>query len=324
MSHDSRVRSIARRRVSLEAERLEQRSLLSGSSSGGHVTRSSAIEDVTIRVPSAYVSQQASNLEVTLVRTTGSGGRHVRGPLTVDFSAMLGAPQGGIASALVAPGRQFTPVNLSVTFPAGQTTTNVVVPIQETPSPGLVPILLSVSSPSSSVAGSDATVYLASSPLDVPPSITSAHLFARGSNARGIAITFSKPMSPASVENIHNYSVVYNETKKFSIADLTAFGLLGALSNPRRIISLRAAKYDPATNTVTLVSNASLKTSGSYEISSPSSLLSHRAHAKKAQPLSDLQGKVINPTGAVGGVFSISISRGHPYVATQPLSTAGI
>ncbi len=37
--------------------------------------------------------------------------------------------------------------------------------------------------------------------------MTNAHLIVRGKTVSGIAITFSRPMAPASVENFHNYAV---------------------------------------------------------------------------------------------------------------------
>ena len=52
--------SSGERRVALDAEPLEHRTLLSGSS---------ALQEVTIQVPGTYVSQQAEQLTVTLVRS---------------------------------------------------------------------------------------------------------------------------------------------------------------------------------------------------------------------------------------------------------------
>jgi len=313
MPHDSRVLSTLRRRVPLRLEPLEHRTLLNGSSGADLAKSSSGVQDVTIQVPSPYVSQQASALDVTLVRTTASGGSHVRGPLTVDFSASVGALPGSNLTAPDTPGQQFTPVNESVTFPAGQTTANVVVPINSgAPNPGLVPIALSVGSPSRLVHGSNTTVDLAAGPDDVPPSIVYVHML-----KRGIALTFSKPMAPASVDKIRNYAVKYSPSQKFSLSDLEGVGLVQTLDTTSQAITLKRAIYDAATNTVTLIPKVALPSSGTYRISSPASLGSRRADPHKAQPLTDLQGGVINPNGTVAGRFSITISRGHPYVATQ-------
>jgi hypothetical protein len=148
--------------------------------------------------------------------------------------------------------------------------------------------------------------------------ITSAHLV-----KRRIALTFSKPMAPATVDRIQNYAVKYSPSQKFSLADLTGVGLIQRLNNTSQTIALKRASYDPSTNTVNLIPKATLPSSGVYQISSPSSLNSQRARPHKAQPLTDLQGNVLNPNGIVGGAFSISISKGHPYVATEPILSDG-
>ena len=56
------------------------------------------------------------------------------------------------------------------------------------------------------------TVYLASSLAAVPPSIVAVQRV-----AGGIAVTFSKPMDPATVQNIHNYAVKFSPSQKFSL-----------------------------------------------------------------------------------------------------------
>ncbi len=247
--------------VSPQAELLEHRTLLSGSS---------ALQHVGIDVPSAYISQQADQLTVTLVRSSGGGHSSSLGPLTVNFSAMEGSLGTGgvdVTSDVVPP--QFTPVNQPVTFPRGVTSETVVVPIHSgAPNPGTVPMNLSVTSSSSSshqVRRSDLTVYLASSPEAVPPSIIGVQRV-----AGGIAVTFSKPMDPTTVQNIHNYAVKFSPTQKFSLADLTGVGLIETLNNAKQSIALRRATYNASTNTVTLVANEQLGANGSYTISNPS------------------------------------------------------
>jgi len=275
---------------------------------------------VTIQVPSTYISQQASTLDVTLVRSTGPGHAHVDAPLTVDFSAALGALPGGAGATTAAAGQSFTPVAESVTFPAGQTSVNVVVPINRGASnPGLVPVALSVESPSRPVDGSSTTVYLASGPSAVPPEIVYVHMV-----KRGIAVTFSKPMAPATVKNVHNYAIKYSPSQQFSVEDLTGVGLINTLNTMSQPIALKRAIFNPSTDTVTLIPKAALATAGSYQIKSPASLAAMRDRPNKAQPLTDLLGNAINPGGSpVPGTFSISISKGHPYVETAPIVSDG-
>ena len=274
-----------------------------------------AAQVVSIQVPSAYVSQQANQLDVTLVRTAASGHSRDLGPLTIDLSASPGTlpladvPVYNIAMA------QFTPANQSVTFPAGVTTESVMVPISYSAGAmsGLVPVLLSVTSSSSRVHGSDGTIYLASSLDAVPPSIVAVQRV-----AGGIAVTFSKPMDPSTVENIHNYAVKFSPSQKFSLEDLTGIGLVQTLNNTKTPIGLRRATYNPATNTVTLVPNEQLGSNGSYTISNPASLLSKRNRPKKAVALTDMEGSPLQQGASASGIFKITIGKGNPFSAGSP------
>jgi hypothetical protein len=302
MPHNPRISP--RRRITLEAELLERRSLLSGTAPGH--------QDVAIQVPSAYISQQSSQLDVTLVRTTPSGHSYAKGSITVDFSATSG-PGAGTAPAPDATGQQFTPVNQSVTFPAGQTTESVAVPIHSgAANPGLVPIQLAVTSSARQVKGSSGTVYLASSSDAIPPSIIGVQRV-----VGGIAVTFSKPMDPATVANIHNYAVKFSPTQNFSLGNLYGIGLVQALDTSTKTIPLRRASYNPATNTVLLVATEQLGTKGSYKISNPASLLAKKAKPSNAHPLTDLEGNVLDQGGS-GGAFSITIGKGKPFATAAP------
>jgi hypothetical protein len=273
-----------------------------------------------IHVASPYVSQQTTTLNVTLVRPGGSGRGRLPGALTIDFSASLGSPAGSGQNMPGSASHAFTPVDESITFPAGQTTETVAVPINKrAPNPGLVPIVLTVTPAKGSGAASDATVYLVSGPDAIPPSIIGVHMV-----RKGIAVTFSKPMSPATVENVHNYTVEHTPSPDFSLADLTSVGLIQRLNKTSEPVVLRRAIYDSSANTVTLIPKVSLPASGTYQISSPASLGSKRVGPHKAQPLADLQGTALNPGGIpVAGAFSVSIRRGHPYIASAPLISVG-
>jgi hypothetical protein len=276
---------------------LERRSLLS-TSAPGH-------QDVEIQVPSAYISQQSSQLDVTLVRTDRSGKKtDTKGSITVNFSATTSS------GAAV---QQFTPVTQSVTFPAGQATETVAVPINSSAAnPGLVPIELSVTSSTRTVTGSKTTVDLASSANAIPPSIIGVQRV-----AGGIAITFSKPMNPATVQNIHNYAVKFSPNDNFNLEDLYGVGLVQALDNSPVKIPLRRATYNPATNTVLLVATEQLGTKGSYTISNPASLVAKKARPSDARPLTDTEGNLLDE-GGTKGQFKITIASGKPYSAVQP------
>jgi hypothetical protein len=294
MSHN-RLRSSGRR-FALGAEKLEHRTLLSASAPGH--------QDVVIQLPSAYISQQSSELDVTLMRTYPSGKSDSKGSITVDFSA---------ASSSGAAVQQFTPVAQSVKFPAGQATETMAVPINSGASnPGLVPIELSVTSSTRKVTGSKTTVNLASSANAIPPSIIGVQRV-----AGGIAITFSKSMDPSTVQDIHNYAVKFSPTQNFSLSDLYGVGLVQTLDNSPVKIPLRRATYNPATNTVLLVATEQLGTKGSYTISNPASLVAKKAKPSNARPLTDTEGNLLDE-GGTKGQFRITISSGKPYAAAQP------
>ena len=90
---------------------------------------------------------------------------------------------------------------------------------------------------------------------------------------------------------------------------------------PTQKIPLRRATYNPATNTVLLVATEQLGSKGSYQISSPASLLAKKARPGNAHPLTDLEGNVLDE-GRSEGSFAITISKGKPYSAAQPASLA--
>jgi hypothetical protein len=295
----SRISTRDGRRIALFAETLESRTLLSATGR----------QNVALEVPSAYISQQSSQLDVTLVRAMASARRS----LTVSFSATSGSTT-GVATERDVTGQPFTPVNETVTFPAGQTTETVVVPINsQAANSGLVPVQLTAATSNRPALGSTTTVYLASSLDAVPPSIIGVQRV-----AGGIALTFSKPMAPATVEDIHNYSVKFSPNQNFSLEDLYGVGLVQTLNTSKTSIPLRRGSYDPTTNTVTLITNEPLGPNGSYEISSAPSLQEKKARPFKAQPLTDLEGNVLNQ-GRSGGAFSITIAKGKPYAAAAPV-----
>ena len=81
--------------------------------------------------PEPYISQQSTQLDVTLTRTHPSGRSDAKGKITVDFSANYAAG---------ASGNQSAPLAQTVTFPAGQATATVAIPINPgAANPGLVP-----------------------------------------------------------------------------------------------------------------------------------------------------------------------------------------
>jgi hypothetical protein len=282
---------------------LEVRTLLSGSAPGHQV--------VSIEVPGNYISQDSRALDVTLVRTTAGGRTDAKGTITVQFSATGATPTDQATPS-------FTPITQTVTFPAGQSTETVAIPMNPgAPNPGLVPVAITVTSSSKQIKGSSATVDIAASAAAIPPSIVGVQRV-----AGGIAISFSKPMDPKTVQNIHNYSVKFSPSQDFGFQTLYGTGLVQTLESSTQKISLRRATYNPATNTVLLVATEQLGNKGAYVISSPASLHSKKYHPGNAQPLTDTYGNVLDQ-GGTGGSFSVRIGKGKPYSAEPETLVSG-
>jgi hypothetical protein len=304
-SHELR----SQRRALLPVERLERRALLSTMPRSSHPHATTVTRTVDIGAPGTFVSQQATALDVTLTLNTtsitkGSFGTITESlpntePLTLYFSATLGSSQfGGQEVQLPASASAtFTPIHESITFPPGVTTEKVTIPIHSVGAePAEVPIGLSVTSPSlsKSFRGQQSTVYLVDGQQGLPPTITSARLVVTGHNASGIALTFSKPMAPATVGNIHNYSI-WTPHEPAGLPDALSFPVgvaselvpvgappAGVPTVDRRTIALKAAQYDASTDTVVVVPARPL------ELSKRAFVTIRQGHA--GQGITDLQG----------------------------------
>jgi hypothetical protein len=339
MPRDPRSGLRARHRTFPRAELLEGRSLLSAISFPIQSLNPSQKETLSVQVPSTYISQQATTLDVTLVRSVASKRIPVRGSLSLTLSAASIAPPAN-AHTPAQSTNELTPETESVTFQDGQATQTVAVPLvpgSETPLPASVPILLTVTPQSRAGHGGKLTIYLVSGPDAVPPMITGVHVVRKGKVGAGIAVTFSKPMAPGTVTNIHNYKL----THKLSLSQYdnllqvtnpllspvpnsTLPTVFDTLPKRTRRIALKAARYNAATETVTLIPRNPLPSSGSYTIANPSSLLAKRARHNKAQPLTDVDGNALDgTTAATAGSFAITIRPEHPYQAPAPTISNG-
>jgi hypothetical protein len=300
------------RLVRLNPEVLENRMLLSGNSFSLQSSGSAPREVVSVRVPSTYVSQSSSTIDVTITRTMGKKSLPIKSPLTLRLSANALAPataRGGKprTSSVIAP------LNTLVVFASGETSQTVALPIfVQAPLPSLVPVQITVSPSSHPQTEAKTMVDLASAQQLVPPSITAVSIVRQGSVGKGISVTFSQPMDPASVENVHNYSVKSVPLNKISLFATPNPSIVQpssylTTSSPQGI-PLRAARYNPATDTVLLVPKSPLTVAKSYIVKSPTSLGSLRNGPKIAQPLTDANGNVLNPLNFPEGSFSITLS----------------
>ncbi len=233
-------------------------------------------------------------------------------PLTVNFSASLDQPGSGTTEA-ASP--IFAPFHESVTFPAGASTETVTVPIiSSAATAGPVTIYLSAaptSSTSSGIPNGNGSVELYSSPDATPPTITSVQLVNQGQRALAVVLGFSKPMAPATVEDIHNYRILSRPQAIHRTGSL--FGLIGGWSTSNVIHSfpIGTATYDPSTSTVTLTLKRPAKASSLYEITS--------AYPLDGHVLTDPEGRLLDQSPDVPapneGRFAILV---HPIPGVTP------
>ncbi len=308
----------ARRRARIQVELLESRALLSASSV------SSTERFLLITPSSESVNQEEGSFTVTLslaqaqapAKVPATGGytpAALDEPVTVDFSASVDSTS---SEPTTAASPFFTPFNESVTFPAGASTESITVPIISTAAtPAPASISLSATTTSSAVkpilpiigrgdllTGSTNEVELYSSPSAVPPTVTSVQLVTRGNLASAVVLGFSKPMVPATVENIHNYRIlsrpIITEHSSFTFSEINFSN--ESITTEYQSFPIAAATYDPSTSTVTLMLKRPTKASLLYQVSSAYPL---RGHA-----LTDVQGQPLSPDSAPDtGVFTIGV-----------------
>ena len=163
--------------------------------------------------------------------------------------------------------------------------------------------------------GGDETVYLASSPDAVPPSIVAVQRV-----AGGIAVTFSKPMDPATVENIHNYAVKFSPSQNFSLEDLTGVGLVQTLDNTKQPIALSERPTTPPRTLSRWFRTEQLGSRVRTRSAAQPSLLAKRYRPKKARRPHRSARQPARGRGNGSGVFSITISKGNPTRQRRPFS----
>ncbi len=295
----------------MQPELLGSRMLLSGNSFAIQAKGSSGPEVIALHVSSTYVNESANSIDVTITRSLGSALVDFKSPLTLELTAQALAQatkRGGTpeVSHIVAP------VHESVTIPAGTDSATVSLPVSATTSlPAVVPVQVTASPVAGSKQKATIEVDLANSPQSVPPSIVRAQVVRSGSVGRGIAVTFSQAMSPASVEDIHNYVVKEVPLSQVTLSSVAGLSVLQptAVTNPAaKALTLKAARYDAATNTVLLIPAHPLTVAKSFIVKSPATLGTRGHGSKWPKPLTDANGNVLNPLSSPAGAFSITIS----------------
>lgn len=251
------------------------------------------------------------------------------GEVTVPLAGMI-QPGTGSFSVVVATDPSSPAVGVNVgavhqtfTFTGGYSQDAVTVPILAgAPNPGEVDVALTITPvdpPPGLTMSGPLELRILASDAQIPPSITSAH-----GSPRDIVLTFSKPMDPAAASNVNNYAVHAQTTTVHSIpllfpinfltfpAHMDSPGLGDSVSHSTRTLPLRAAVYDPATNSVTLVLRRPLTFAANVTVTQaplPGVSPHPRPRPDPGPPLTDRYGNAINGD-TTAGRFSVSVLPG--------------
>lgn len=262
------------------------------------------------------VTQQAGTTTVTLANLGSIG------PLQVEVKTDPSSPAVGVNVGAV---------DQLVTFSQGQSQATLSVPILAgAPNPGEVDVTLTatpVNPPTPITSRGPLVLRILASDASIPPTITTVQ-----GTPQGIVLTFSKPMDPARASNVNNYAVRATSisTKTNPLLAPINFltiplhfdspGIGASTTVATQTVPLRAAEYDPATNSVTLIPTRRLTSLAQVTLTqgSGSKTASRPGHPSDAPPgLTDLEGNPING-GSTPGQFSVGIESGDP----RPVSDA--
>lgn len=287
-------------RPSVEA--LEGRIVMSSITTGGslryvldsyYVSPQSGTVNLTVSRSSPYAGaivfrvKTSGDLSTTNEPRTPKGGalrfdHRTVGPVTC-VSVGFGATGGRVVSRSVrTTGRDpsflpITPIDGTYQLQPGQASVTIPVrlnPRYAVPVPGNVTLDVRVAERGSPYPWTAESLSIASSPDQIRPLIVATSL----ATATGaITLTFSKPMDPATVEDINNYLVT------------------GGYSSPIEM-NVKSAAYDPATRTVTLTPTGPLDPALTYSLRTfVPGYVGHdgKPQVIPAKPLKDLQGNTL-------------------------------
>jgi hypothetical protein len=336
-AHRRDRRSQARRPSGIE--RLEGRSLLSALVPPS--TAGPPDQQITIHVPSAYVSDRVGTLDVTLKRTPQPGGPGaaaaadaqallaqpltvelsitptslsmggsdpIRGPVPTSRTAALAQAKRTLA-ALRASGRLPSTAGLLSMAPVTPPfTQSVTFPAGATSI--TVPVTLAqFANPAGnnwltlSVPGAGQQVYGISQPIEIV------------SGPDAIPPTITDVHMIQSGRKITEISMTFSKAMDpVSVQDVRDYHLTPNFGARPRAIALKSARYDPATDTVVLTTRGPLNPRATYQIGNATGSGPNGAGA-----LVDLQGNALNETyggaGGIPGVYSITVGAKNPYSA---------
>jgi hypothetical protein len=260
------------RRLRLTVEALEQRAVLSklGHAAAyvpdGFEIQRSAGNEVLPPVfngglpISAVLSQQADSGSFTVARSSGAGRAHV----VVQTRYETDGPYVAIVGNQAVPGKNYTPIDVTLTFAPGERFKTVTIPIiRGAPNPGALNIEIVM--PRDHVHAPDTYRWIELiNRADVTgPHLVSSRLVTSGNISTGVALTFDEPLDPARAQNLSFYGGRLQQTRYSARAGASAlftglfvdpFGVRSrSHGTPRSdTFTFGAASYDPATHTVVL------------------------------------------------------------------------
>ena len=248
------------------------------------------------------VSQQSGVATVELSRYNSS--TIINHPLQVQVTTDASSPYVGVNVAAV---------NQTVTFPAGHLFAELTVPIiAGAANPGEVDVNLTMTTvnPSPSLAVSLQVpveeLKILASDAAIPPAIV-----ATNGTPYGIQLIFSKPMDPVQASNVKNYAV-YATTVHGNSPGFFSFYI--SFTTVRTPVPLKAAVYDAATNTVTLIPRRPFFSYGmglTVTQGAPSRTAGRaNAGAAAMHGLVDLEEHLIEQAARPPGKFTVTVAKG--------------
>lgn len=267
------------------AEGLEGRQLLSTVSLGA------GQQALDVRMPFEYAGPETKTVQVTVTRSAADGSAALGKRQSVNFDARFFSEPSASAKGRAAASRPIGPgVHKRITFQPGETTKTITVKLPKMPAGaesfnGVVGVR---TSDRSFVSPYD-TAYFSvfSNANKVPPTITSTQL-----TPQGFAITYSKPMNPASVVDVSTYDIQTSP-------EPPQIDTYYAEAPYPKSVELQSAVYDDATRTVTLIPAQPLDTT-SYQLDL--SGWSHIISSEFTDPRVDLQGNFLRYNNGLSSI----------------------
>jgi hypothetical protein len=257
--------------------------------------------------PDGYyiVSNQAPAAQITVSRSSVSAPAELAAPEQVRITTSDGTARAGV---------DYQAVDQVVTFGPGETSETVSIPILNTGKVGgaeTVNVNMALPGTDGSSGGVETALLTIANRADVtPPTVRDVGVLTarKRTSISGITLTFDKPMDPASVQDLRQYGLT-NVTNEY--------GTSGGIPT----IRLRAATYDPATQTVTVTPAKPLQTATLYELDvGPTGLA---ATDPTSPPLNDADGNALGSasvTFAVGRNLSFRTSNGMGWAPNGQLT----